>query len=110
VPGYFVHIIRHLTGTNAGNINNGPTFSAFPNLVGSSDTDRFVFDNGAGVSGSIAGGGGDKFCFVSSSRVLSGCRVVFRSEGGPTDTSTKCSRDAEPGGDFPWRYRNRPLF
>jgi Ca2+-binding RTX toxin-like protein len=46
-----------LTGLNAGNVA-GFTFGSFQNLVGGSGDDRFVFLTGAGVSGSIDGGGG----------------------------------------------------
>jgi Ca2+-binding RTX toxin-like protein len=47
-----------LTGLNTGTVA-GVTFLSFENLVGGSGPDRFVFQTGAGVSGSIDGGGGN---------------------------------------------------
>ena len=48
----------NITGANAGNINGLLTFTAFANLTGGSGNDDFVFSNGKGVTGLIAGGGG----------------------------------------------------
>ncbi|MDE2090898.1 MAG: S-layer family protein [Gammaproteobacteria bacterium] len=46
-----------IAGANAGNVN-GFQFSSIENLTGGSSTDNFAFANGAGISGSINGGGG----------------------------------------------------
>jgi PKD domain len=48
----------NITGTSAGNINGLLTFTAFANLTGGGGNDDFVFSNGKGVTGTIAGGGG----------------------------------------------------
>jgi hypothetical protein len=45
----------NITGSNAGDIGGG-TFSAMQNLTGGSNTDSFVFSDGAGVTGTIDGG------------------------------------------------------
>jgi hypothetical protein len=47
-----------LTGLNMFTVN-GLGFSGFQNLVGGSGADRFVFETGGGVSGTIDGGGGN---------------------------------------------------
>jgi hypothetical protein len=47
----------NITGANAGNVV-GMSFASFENLTGGAGADTFVFSDGAGVSGVIAGGGG----------------------------------------------------
>jgi hypothetical protein len=47
-----------ITGSNAGTLNGTIAFSGFQNLTGGSAADTFLFSNGAGVSGTINGGGG----------------------------------------------------
>src|SRR5262249_55189618 len=46
-----------VTGLNQGTVA-GSTFSGFANLTGGSGNDSFRFDDGAGVTGMIDGGGG----------------------------------------------------
>jgi hypothetical protein len=56
-----VNTTWHITGTNAGyftNDNAAPSFTNFRNLTGGTAADAFVFNDGAGVSGIINGGGG----------------------------------------------------
>jgi hypothetical protein len=48
----------NITGSNTGNLTGGITFAAFQNLTGGAGADTFVFSDGAGVSGTIDGGGG----------------------------------------------------
>src|SRR5262249_32176538 len=50
----------NITGSNAGNLSGGvsASFSNFQNLTGSSGNDAFIFADGAGVDGNIAGSGG----------------------------------------------------
>jgi hypothetical protein len=48
----------NITGSNAGNLTGGISFTAFQNLTGGSGADAFVVSDGAGVSGTIDGGGG----------------------------------------------------
>jgi hypothetical protein len=50
--------VWNLTGLNMLTVN-GLSFSGFQNLVGGSGADRFVFQTGGGVSGSIDGGAGN---------------------------------------------------
>jgi autotransporter-associated beta strand protein len=50
--------IWNITGTNTGNLNGNIHFSAFQNLTGGSAADAFVFSDGAGVTGTVNGGGG----------------------------------------------------
>jgi hypothetical protein len=47
----------HITGTNAGSVG-GVSFSNVQNLTGGTGNDLLVFSNGAGVTGTINGGGG----------------------------------------------------
>ena len=47
-----------ITGADAGNLGPAATFTGVENLVGGSGDDVFVFADGAGVSGAIAGGAG----------------------------------------------------
>ena len=47
----------NVTGTNAGNVA-GVTFSGFRNLTGGTGNDVFKLSNGAGISGTLDGGGG----------------------------------------------------
>lgn len=52
-----------ITGHNAGTLSSaasagGVTFSAVQNLLGGTDRNAFVFSDGAGISGSLDGGGG----------------------------------------------------
>ena len=47
-----------LTGLNMVSVN-GLSFSGFQNITGGSGADRFVFETGGGVTGSIDGGGGN---------------------------------------------------
>src|SRR5205814_1909295 len=46
-----------VTGGNAGAVN-GVAFAAVENLTGGGGNDAFVFANGAGVAGTVAGGAG----------------------------------------------------
>jgi hypothetical protein len=48
----------NLSGSNAGTFSGGVSFSNFQNLTGGTGDDTFAFANGAGVSGTIDGGGG----------------------------------------------------
>jgi hypothetical protein len=51
----------HINGTNLGNVAGGSAaanFSGYRNLTGGSLADTFIFSNGAGVTGTINGGGG----------------------------------------------------
>jgi hypothetical protein len=50
--------IWSLTGVNAGTVDGLFTFSGFGNLTGGTSSDDFVFSPGAGVTGTILGGGG----------------------------------------------------
>ena len=47
----------NITGANAGNVG-GIAFGGFGNLTGGAASNRFVFNNGGTLSGSIIGGGG----------------------------------------------------
>jgi hypothetical protein len=48
-----------ITGLGAGTLNSTITFSGFQNLIGGSAADTFILSNGAGVTGTIDGGGGN---------------------------------------------------
>jgi len=50
----------HITGANAGDIGGAGVFdfSGVENLTGGTDTDAFVFSDGAGVSGTVAASAG----------------------------------------------------
>ncbi|MCP2729862.1 CHAT domain-containing protein, partial [Limnofasciculus baicalensis] len=48
----------NITGNNAGNVNGVNPFTQIQNLTGSSNTDNFIFSNGASVNGSIDGKNG----------------------------------------------------
>src|SRR6202011_215013 len=48
----------NITGSNAGSLTGGISFTAFQNLSGGSAADAFVFADGARVVGTIDGGGG----------------------------------------------------
>jgi hypothetical protein len=48
----------NITSSNTGNLPGDITFLAFQNLTGGAGADTFVFSDGAGVSGTIDGGGG----------------------------------------------------
>ena len=50
--------IFNITGLNSGNTDGLVNFTNVENLIGGPADDRFVFSNGAGVSGSIDGQGG----------------------------------------------------
>src|SRR5207248_8571428 len=50
-----------ITASNAGNFNGTITFTSMESLTGGSGVDRFGFANGAGVAGTINGGGGGNF-------------------------------------------------
>jgi hypothetical protein len=49
--------IWQITSTNAGTLSSSITFSGFQNLTGGTSANSFVFSNGAGVTGTINGGG-----------------------------------------------------
>jgi hypothetical protein len=48
----------YITGTNAGNITGGVSFTGMTDLIGGAAADAFVFSDGASVASSINGGGG----------------------------------------------------
>jgi hypothetical protein len=48
----------NITATNKGNLNGTFTFASVENCIGGKGADRFVFANGAGVSGALQGGAG----------------------------------------------------
>ncbi len=53
--------VWNVTNTNAGVLNGNVNFIRTPNLFGGSKSDRFVFANGKGVTGSILGDPGNAF-------------------------------------------------
>jgi len=54
-----VATVWNITGTNSGTVVTGSTtaFTGFQNLTGGSASNTFVFSDGAGISGSLDGGG-----------------------------------------------------
>jgi hypothetical protein len=69
-----------ITGSNAGSFTGGVSFTSMQNLTGGAGADTFVFSDGAGVSGTIDGGGGTNtldYSAYASSNVLVNLQTAF---------------------------------